>query len=84
MKRVSPFVKPNMSGQYLKTIRTNRGESLEEAAAAMGVSARTVRRWEHEGVSRHASAIRVFKTCEYYDISADYLIELMKQPATKE
>lgn len=68
----------------MKTIRTNRGESLEEAAAAMGVSAGTVRRWEHEGVSRYVSVIRVFKTCEYYDISADYLFELMKQPATKE
>lgn len=61
-------------GQRLRLLRTEKGVSQKEAAAALGVSQSMLSHYE-QGL-RECSMASLFAACTYYEVSADYLLGL--------
>lgn len=68
--------KGNPSGPYLRDARIRMGMTQREAAERIGVSTRTLQRYEHEGIQGTTGTLKVFAVCSAYGISANLLAEL--------
>ena len=71
----------NPSGPYLRAIRLGMGITQSEAARLMGVSTRTLQRYERDGITSTMGALHVFAICHAYGISADLLFEIARRAA---
>lgn len=72
---------PNKSGEFLRDARLSLGLTVPEAARAVGCSARTLRRYESQGLPNGILVSRVFGLCRAYGISADHLADLARTQA---
>lgn len=77
------IVKGNQSGPYLKGVRLGMGLTQREAARRIGVSTRTLRRYERYGMLGTMGCMHVFAVCRAYGVSADLLINLAQQPTAR-
>ena len=71
----------NPSGPYLRAIRQGKGITQSEAARQMGVSTRTLRRYERDGITSTMGVLHVFAICRAYGISVDQLTGIARQTA---
>lgn len=76
-------VRGNQSGPYLKGVRMGMGLTQREAARRIGVSTRTLQRYERYGVLSTMGVLHVFAICHAYDVSADLLCDLAQRPQTE-
>lgn len=81
LERTLEFVKPNMSGAYLREVRRLRGETLADAARHIGCSQSTLKRIERDGISWRTRLRTLVHICGYYRISADHIGALIDLPA---
>lgn len=63
---------PNKQSR-LRTLRLSRGISQSALAAAVGVSTRTVKYWEHR--QRTPNAASLLALAHYFDIPPEYLLD---------
>ena len=56
----------------LKELRKEKGITQKELSQAIGYAQSTISDWEKGNIEPTASAI--IKICDYFDISADYLL----------
>lgn len=63
-------------GERLKDLRDNPKRNLEEVSAATGISVSTLSSYENMDSAKSITAEPLIKLCEYYGISADYLLGL--------
>lgn len=80
MKQQRPITTPNKSAGYLRSRRESLGLSLNEAAENIGVSARTLRRYERQGLTGSVRCNRIRGLCLTYGISVDDLWQFVMQP----
>lgn len=59
-------------GERLRYLRTEKGLTLKEVSAALGVNLMTYAHYEHG--DREPSIEMLKALCDFYDVSADYLI----------
>ena len=59
-------------GERLKALRAERGLTLKEVAQALEIHLMTYAHYEHG--DREPSIETLKKLCDFYDVSADYLI----------
>ena len=76
-----PITMPNRSAAFLRAKRESLGLSVREAAERIGISAQTLRRYEHQGLSSRVRFSRVDRLCCAYSISVNHLLSLAMQPA---
>ena len=69
-------------GKSLAFCRRSKGYTQEELAEKLGVSREMVSKWE-EG-KRNLHAVAIFQICKTLNISADYLLDLGNDVATRE
>lgn len=72
MKYTATTSPPNRSNR-LRTLRLSRGISQSVLAAAVGVSTRTVKYWEHG--QRTPNATSLLALARYFDIPPEYLLD---------
>ena len=58
--------------QRLKDLRAERGYTLQNVANALGLSLMAYAHYEHG--DRQPSIDTIRKICDFYDVSADYLL----------
>lgn len=73
----------NASGPYLRKVRMELGLSKEEAAERIGVSVRTLEKYERQGLSGSMGWNNFFSICVTYNVSAEDLLWLMLEPEEK-
>lgn len=73
----------NQSGPYLKGVRLGMGLTQREAARRIGVSTRTLQRYERYGMLSTMGCLHVFAVCNAYGVSADLLCDLAQKPQTE-
>ncbi|MCM1546161.1 MAG: helix-turn-helix domain-containing protein [Clostridiales bacterium] len=61
-----------MVGVRLKELRIERGISQQTLAKIIGVSQKAIDYWERE--TNEPKASYIVALCDYFDISADYLL----------
>lgn len=59
-------------GERLKQLRLEKGLTLKEVSQAIGIHLMTYAHYEHG--DREPSIETLKKLCDFYDVSADYLI----------
>lgn len=59
-------------GERLKQLRIDRGLRLKDVADAMGLTLRAI--CNYEAGTREPSIAILIKLCDFYDVTADYLI----------
>ena len=72
MKYTATTSPPNKPSR-LRTLRLSRGLSQSALAAAVGVSTRTVKYWEHG--QRTPNAASLLALAHYFDIPPEYLLD---------
>ena len=72
MKYTATTFPPNKPSR-LRTLRLSRGLSQSALAAAVGVSSRTVKYWEHG--QRTPNATSLLALAHYFDIPPEYLLD---------
>ncbi|MCL2847028.1 MAG: helix-turn-helix domain-containing protein [Firmicutes bacterium] len=70
MKRM----KENKFSQRVKELREEKGLSIMDLARALNTSHANVGRWERG--ERNPTVISIIMICQFFDVSADYLIGL--------
>ena len=72
MKYIATTSPPNRQN-HLQVLRLSRGISQSVLAAAVGVSTRTVKYWEHG--QRTPNAASLLALAHYFDIPPGYLLD---------
>ena len=72
MKYTTTTSPPNKSNR-LRTLRLSRGISQSALAAAVGVSIRAVKYWEHG--QRTPNAASLLALAHYFDVPPEYLLD---------
>ena len=62
----------NIFSKRLKELRQGKGLTLKEVSGALGLSLMAYAHYEHG--DRQPSIDTIRKICDFYDVSADYLI----------
>lgn len=62
------------TGDKIKSLRLERGMTLEELGNLVGVGKSTVRKWE-TGAIANMGRDKIEKLCAVFDVSPDYLIK---------
>lgn len=79
MKEGQPTAKPNKSGQFLREKREELGLTVSEAAKMIGISTRTLKHYERDGISGSVWFSRVARLSRAYGINIDQLRMIMMQ-----
>ncbi len=65
----------------LRELRTSNGSLQKEVASYLGLSVLGYKRYEYG--TRKPTSDTIIKLCEYFDVSADYLLGLSDDPTRR-